>query len=144
MCWTCCIENLKAQIAKEDINVYKVVRKASKKYCISLFMEYTYSKNHVQPIVLEVKVEPGYYFAEITEGYYSYSSVNFVGNSIVSDVDGISSKIIQCGNIEKVLSIDNPFYLATFVIPKDSVFFVNENGVIVSNRIRYTGKYIKL
>ena len=26
MCWTCCIENLKAQIAKEDINVYKVVR----------------------------------------------------------------------------------------------------------------------
>lgn len=24
MCWTCCIENLKAQIAKEDINVYQL------------------------------------------------------------------------------------------------------------------------
>lgn len=24
MCWTCCIENLKAQIAKEDIKCQKV------------------------------------------------------------------------------------------------------------------------
>lgn len=38
MCWTCCIENLKAQIAKEDINVYKVVRKADKESCVSLFI----------------------------------------------------------------------------------------------------------
>lgn len=44
MCWTCCIENLKAQIAKEDINVYKVVRKADKESCVSLFIGYTYYK----------------------------------------------------------------------------------------------------
>ena len=29
MCWNCCIENLKAQTTKEDINVYKLVRKAT-------------------------------------------------------------------------------------------------------------------
>lgn len=35
MCWTCNINKLKAQIAKEDINV----KKATKKYCISPFMD---------------------------------------------------------------------------------------------------------
>lgn len=145
MCWTCCIENLKAQIAKEDINVYKVVRKASKKYCTSLFKGYTYFKNYIHPsITLEVKIESGYSFVNIAEGYHSYSSISFVCNSLASDVDGILSKIIQCGNRKRVLSIDNSFYLATFVIPKGSVFLINENGVIVSNRIKYTGKYIKL
>lgn len=36
--------NLKAQIAKEDINVYKVVRKADKESCVSLFIGYTFIK----------------------------------------------------------------------------------------------------
>ena len=145
MCWTCCIENLKAQIAKEDINVYKIVRKANKESCVSLFIEYTYYKNSIHPsLVLEVKVESSYSFAKIEEGYYSYSSVSFVCDSVASEVNGPLSKTVQCGNSEKVLSINNPFYLATFVIPKNSVFFINEEGVIVSNKIRYTGKYIKL
>lgn len=34
--------------------------------------------------------------------------------------------------------------IATFIIPSGSVYFTNEEGVIVSNKIRYTGKYIKL
>ena len=28
MCWTCITNKLKAQIAKEDINVYKIVKKS--------------------------------------------------------------------------------------------------------------------
>lgn len=83
MCWTCCIENLKAQIAKEDINVCKVVRKADKESCVSLFIGYTYYKNSIHPSrILEVRVGSSYSFAEIKEGYYSYSSVNFVCDSI--------------------------------------------------------------
>lgn len=39
MCWVCDIENLKAQIANKNINVYKVVKEATKKYCVSPFME---------------------------------------------------------------------------------------------------------
>ena len=39
MCWTCNINKLKAQTAKEDINVYKVVKSANRKYCVSPFME---------------------------------------------------------------------------------------------------------
>lgn len=145
MCWSCGIENLKAQIAKEDINVYKVVRKANKEFCVSLFLGYTYYKNSIQPSqTLEVRIRSSYSFAEIKEGYYSYSSVNFVCDSIAPGVDGTLSKTVQYGDSGKILSIDNPFYLATFVIPKNSVFFINEMGTIISNYIRYTGKYIKL
>ena len=145
MCWVCDSENLKAQIANKNINVYKVVKEATKKYCVSPFMEYTYYLKDIQPsLTLRVIIEPHSNFAKIEEGYYSYSSVNFVCDSIELGFIGTLSKIVQCGNSEKVLSINNPFYLATFVIPKNSVFFINEEGVIVSNEIRYTGKYIKL
>lgn len=141
MCWTCCIENLKAQITKEDINVYKIVKKATKKYCISPFIDYTYYSKDIQPsLTLGVTIEPRSIFAKITEGYHSYSSVNFVCDSIVSNI----LKTIQCGNRKEIFRVDNSLYLATFIIPVGSVYFTNEEGEIVSNKIRYTGKYIKL
>lgn len=144
MCWTCDIENLKAQIAKEDINVYKVAKKADKESCISLFIEYTYLKDIQPSLTLKVIIEPRSNFAKIEEGYYSYSSVSFVCDSVRRSIDGKLYKAMQCGNRKEMLRVDNPFYLATFVIPAGSVYFINEDGVIVSNKIRYTGKYIKL
>ena len=145
MCWNCCIENLKAQTAKEDINVYKLVRKATRKYCISPFMDYTYYSKDIQPsLTLEVIIKPSSIFVRIEEGYYSYSSVNFVCDSIVKGIFGGYVKPIQCGNRREIFGVDNSLYLATFIIPAGSVYFINEDGVIVSNKIRYTGKYIKL
>ena len=145
MCWTCCIENLKAQIAKEDINVYKVVKKATKKYCVSPFMNYTYYSKDIQPsLTLRATIEPRSIFVKIAEGYHSYSSVNFVCDSIVEGICGGCVKTIQCGNRKEIFRVDNSLYLATFIIPVGSVYFTNEEGVIVSNKIRYTGKYIKL
>ena len=144
MCWTCCIENLKAQIAKGDINVYKVVKKADKESCISLFIEYTYLKDIQPSLTLKVIIEPRSNFAKIEEGYYSYSSVSFVCDSVRRSIDGKPYKAMQCGNRKEMLRVDNSFYLATFVIPAGSTYFINEDGVIVSNKIRYIGKYIKL
>lgn len=145
MCWTCIINKLKAQTAEEDINVYKVVKSANRKYCVAPFMDYTYYSKDIQPsLTLEVTIEPRSIFAKIIEGYYSYSSVNFVCDSIVPDIFGGCSKTIQCGNRKEIFRIDNSLYLATFIIPSGSVYFTNEEGVIVSNKIRYTGKYIKL
>ena len=43
-----------------------------------------------------------------------------------------------------MIAVDNYLYLAAFVIPAGSTYFTNEEGVIVSNMIRYTGKYLKL
>ena len=145
MCWVCEIENLKIQKAEKDIEVYKVVTKATKKSCTSPFMEYTYYPKDVPPsLSLGVLIEPHSNFAKITEGYHSYSSVNFVCDSIVEGIIGGYVKTIQCGNRKGTFRVDNPLYLATFIIPSGSVYFINEEGVIVSNMIKYTGKYLKL
>ena len=145
MCWTCNINKLKAQIAKEDINVYKIVKKATKEYCISPFMDYTYYSKDIQPsLTLKVTIEPYSIFVKIAEGYHSYSFVNFVCDSIVEGTCGGCVKIIQCGNRKEIFRVDNSLYLATFIIPSGYVYFTNEEGEIVSNKIRYTGKYIKL
>lgn len=145
MCWNCYIENLKAQTAKEDINVYKLVKKATKESCVSSFRDYTYYLNITPPLLtLDVMIKPCTIFAKITEGYHSYSSVNFVCDSIRKGVFGGYVKTIQYGNCKEKFIVDNYLYLATFVIPKGSVYFTNEAGEIVSNIIRYTGKYLKL
>lgn len=145
MCWNCDINKLKAQKAEKNINVYKVVKKATKKSCISLFMDYTYYLKSKQPsLTLGVIVEPRSYCAKIKEGYYSYPSVNFVCDSVMLNIDGMLYKSIQCGNRIETFRVNNSFYLATFVIPAGSVYFINEDGIIVSNKICYTGKYIKL
>ena len=144
MCWVCDIENLKAQIANKDINVYKVVMKATKKSCISPFMNYTYLKDMQPPITLKVIIEPRSTYAKITEGYYSYPFVNFVCDSVMLSIDGMLYKSIKCGNRKEMFAVDNSLYLATFIIPAGSIYFINEDGVIISNRIRYTGKYLKL
>lgn len=145
MCWSCNISKLKAQKAEKDINVYKVVMKATKKSCISPFMEYAYYQKDMQPsLTLKVIIEPRSNYVKITEGYYSYPSVNFICDSIILSINGLLYKSIQCGNRTEMIAVNNSLYLATFIIPAGSTYFVNEEGVIVSNIIIYTGKYIKL
>ena len=46
------------QIAKEDINVYKIVKGATKKSCVSLFMDYTYYLKDIQPSSFVKYTEP--------------------------------------------------------------------------------------
>lgn len=144
MCWTCDINKLKAQITEKNIKVYKVVKKATRESCVSPFMDYTYLKDIQPPLTLRVLIEPHSYFAKIAEGYYSYPSVNFVCDSEALSIDGRLYKAIQCGYHKEKIAVNNSLYLATFIIPAGSTYFINEDGVIVSNRIRYTGKYLKL
>ncbi len=145
MCWSCNINKLKAQIAKEDINVYKIVKNTNRKYCVSPFMEYTYYQKDMQSsLTLKVIIEPRSNYVKITEGYHSYSSVNFICDSIIRSINGLLYKSIQCGNRTEMIAVNNSLYLATFIIPAGSTYFINEEGVIVSNMIGYTGRYIKL
>lgn len=145
MCWVCEIENLKIQKAEKNIRVYKVVTKATKKSCTSPFMKYTYYLKDTPPsLTLRVLIEPHSNFAKIAEGYYSYPSVNFVCNSEALSIDGRLYKAIQCGYHKEKIAVNNSLYLATFIIPAGSTYFINEEGVIVSNMIGYTGRYIKL
>lgn len=145
MCWICDIENLKVRKAEKDIIVYKIVTRATRKYCRSPFMKYTYYLKGTPPsLTLKVLIEPRSNFAKIAEGYYSYPFVNFVCDSVMLSIDKKLYKAIQCGNHKEMIAVDNYLYLATFVIPASSTYFTNEEGIIVSNMIIYTGKYVKL
>lgn len=108
-------------------------------------MKYTYYLKDTPPsLTLRVLIEPRSTYAKITEGYYSYPSVNFVCNSEALSIDGRLYKAIQCGYHKEKIAVNNSLYLATFIIPAGSTYFINEEGVIVSNMIGYTGRYIKL
>lgn len=150
MCW---IGKGPAKIAERDIVVYKLgyVIEATKEFR-SLYQNYTYYPKGLNKVVTLVpvvfttkvsKLQPSE-TGMIYEGYHSYSSVNFVFDSVVEGIFGGYVKTIQCGNRKEIFRVDNSLYLATFIIPVGSVYFINEEGVIVSNKIRYTGKYIKL
>lgn len=143
MCWRSNDTVIK-KVAERDFYVYKIGKIVWNNIFISDIRGYNYAPkcpNRIVPLVPYNLCVNSYI---IDRGYYSYSSVNFVCDSIAPGVGGTLSKTVQCRDSEKVLSIDNPFYLATFVILKNSVFFINEMGTIISNYIRYTGKYIKL
>lgn len=100
----CCIENLKAQIAKEDINVYKVVRKADKESCVSLFIGYTYYKNSIHPSrILEVRVGSSYSFAEIKE-------LQKQRDLLKKDVTVLECKINELRDILELKNIKKGYY----------------------------------
>lgn len=112
MCWTCCIENLKAQIAKEDINVYKVVRKADKESCVSLFIGYTYYKNSIHPSrILEVRVGSSYSFAEIKEGYYTNNLGLFCK---VYDIKGDNIHVYELDTTDLLSLTKETYYWRSF------------------------------
>ena len=154
MCWS----NYMATpiVLKKPLRVYKVGTSSIFGGFISLHRDFRYRESQTMPTV-KINPEftrcnlfvPGYKpqmwdTFYIHEGYHSYSSVNFVCDSIVEGILGGYVKTIQCGNRKGTFRVDNPLYLATFIIPSGSVYFINEEDVIVSNMIKYTGKYIKL
>ena len=146
MCWSCYANNLKAYKAEADINVYKVVKNASKKLCVSEFTGFTYYKD-TEPSELKLALHSNSHssFLTIKEGYYSYESVNFVLDSLGDpNFHGFICKTIVLGTRKDLLSINNSIYLDKFIIKKVSIYFINPLVVILSSSIKYTGKYIKL
>ena len=43
-----------------------------------------------------------------------------------------------------LMSFENDGYIATFIIPKGATYIINTKGEIVSDKIIYTGRYLKL
>ena len=43
-----------------------------------------------------------------------------------------------------LMSFENDGYIATFIIPKGAMYIINTKGEIVSDKIIYTGRYLKL
>ena len=151
MCW---IENTRSfdlQIANRDIEVYKIVSDASKLSCKSLIQGFIYEANIRYAMDAMELEESGLGDAlcnanliYITKAYHSYTKIRFTLKKPYSLCSPPEYKGIIAGNLLMPIRIDNPYYVATFVIPKGSQYAVNWKGEIVSNQIIYTGKHLKL
>lgn len=80
----------------------------------------------------------------IEKAYHSYNKISLTFENPCSLYAKHGYKGIITGNLLMSIRIDNPYYVATFIIPKGSQYAVNWKGEIVSNQIIYTGKYLKL
>ena len=152
MCW---IENTRSfdlQIADRDIEVYKIVSDASKLSCKSLIQEFVYKTNIgyvMDAMELEESSIGGAFctianLIYITKAYHSYTKIRFTLKKPYDPYSKHGYKGIIAGNLLMPIRVDNPYYVATFVIPKGSQYAVNWKGEIVSNQIIYTGKHLKL
>ena len=151
MCW---IENTRSfdlQIANRDIEVYKIVSDASKLSCESLIQGFIYEANIGYAIdameLEESSLSDTFCNANliyITKAYHSYTKIRFTLKKPCSPYPKNGYKGIIAGNLLMPIRIDNPYYVATFVIPKGSQYAINWKGEIVSNQIMYTGKHLKL
>ena len=151
MCWIENIKRLDLQIADRDIEVYKIVSDASKQFCKSIIQGFVYKSNiryEMDAMELEESsISSAFGNANliyITKAYHSYTKIRFTLKKPCSPYPKHGYKGIIAGNVLMPIRIDNPYYIATFVIPKGSQYAVNWKCEIVSNQIMYTGKYLKL
>ena len=147
MCWIETLRNVKYQVADKDIKVYKIVKCADKRSCVSIIQNFNYAANTLYKVsTLEyaaVNRRPG--VIKIEKAYHSYTGVQFVCNSTFRVVKGVyRCKSIILGNRRMLMSFENDGYIATFIIPKGATYIINRCGEIVSDKIMYTGRYLKL
>ena len=137
MCW---IGKNACRIARRDITVYKLGRILKNEF-ISLYQDYTYEiKSINEEITLIPRKHPAFYpLCMIREGYHSYISISMPYSKL-----GLFSRKVYLGKNLGTLLLCNPYYIATFIIPRGSKYFENTYGEIVSSNIIYTGKYLKL
>lgn len=151
MCWAERLENVNTQISDKDIEVYKVVYKADKKSCKSCVRGFMYEANTLYKMPF-IELKKSYIhrmygvisMIYIQEAYHSYTKIQYTFSRIYEKDSIYTGKRIIFGNQLRSIILDNPYYVATFVIPKGSTYIINTKGEIVSNQIIYTGKYLKL
>ena len=137
MCWINIQKQLVKSIANEDRVVYKLVYKANKYNCISLFKSYQYNSNSLEPIIPLNILTNEQTWCVIREGYHSYTKID---NSRI-----YKSGAFQVGGFTQQLmykKMNQTIYIAKFIIPKGSEYYVNKCGEIVSSRIKYTGEFV--
>ena len=144
MCWIENIGELDLQIADRDIEVYKIISDASKQFCKSIIQGFVYKAN----IRYEMDGFSSTFCTTdlicITKAYHSYTKIRFTLKKPYDPHSKHEYKGIIAGNLLMPIRIDNPYYIATFVIPKGATYIINTKGEIVSDKIIYTGKYLKL
>ena len=146
MCWIEIKDNINFQVADKDIKVYKIVFDANKQFCTSIVRGFNYTVNILYTISIESEViDPYCGKIKIEKAYHSYTEIHFIWDSSYRiHSGGTRYKDLLFGKQKVCIPIKNDAYIATFVIPKGATYIINTKGEIVSDKIIYTGKYLKL
>ena len=147
MCWIEIKDNVNVQIADKDFEVYKIVLDASKQSCTSIVKGFIYTANTLYAIpTIESKViDPYCGKIKIEKAYHSYTEVHFIWDSSYYIHCGATiCKDMLFGKLGICIPFENDWYIATFIIPKGSTYIINTKGEVVSDKIIYTGRYLKL
>ena len=147
MCWIEIKDNINVQIADKDFKVYKIVLDANKQSCTSIVKGFNYIVNTLYAIpTIESKViNPYCGKIKIEKAYHSYTGIHFICNSSYYIHCGATRcKDVLFGKRGICIPFENDLYIATFIIPKGSTYIINTKGEVVSDKIIYTGRYLKL
>ena len=147
MCWIEIKDNINVQIADKDFEVYKIVLDANKQSCTSIVrgFNYTVGTLYAIPTIESKVIDPYCGKIKIEKAYHSYTEVHFIWDSSYYIHCGATiCKDMLFGKRGICIPFENDWYIATFIIPKGSRYIINTKGEIVSNKIIYTGRYLKL
>lgn len=122
----------KVLVAKRDIKVYKIGTYAdNNSFNPFYYNDFTYSVNRT---VFE-NVE----FTNVTErGLHSYITCELA--PFATDIDLYSGRNF----LYSISALIYTIYLGEFIIPKGATYCLNSIGEVVSDRLIYTGNYIKI
>ena len=147
MCWIEIKDNVNVQIADKDFEVYKIVLDANKQSCTSIVrgFNYTVGTLYAIPTIESKVIDPYCGKIKIEKAYHSYTEVHFIWDSSYYIHCGATiCKDMLFGKRGICIPFENDWYIATFIIPKGSRYIINTKGEIVSDKIIYTGRYLKL
>ena len=147
MCWIEIKDNINVQVADKDFEVYKIVLDANKQSCTSIVrgFNYTVGTLYAIPTIESKVINPYCGKIKIEKAYHSYTEVHFIWDSSYYIHCGATiCKDMLFGKRGICIPFENDWYIATFIIPKGSRYIINTKGEIVSNKIIYTGRYLKL
>lgn len=147
MCWTEIKNNINVQIADRDFKVYKIVLDASKQSCKSIVKGFNYTVDTLYNIsTIESKViDPYCEKIKIEKAYHSYTGIRFIFDSSYRIHAGATKcKDFLFGKRRVCIPFENEVYIATFIIPKGATYIINTQDEVVSDKIIYTGRYLKL
>ena len=147
MCWMEIKDNINVQIADKDFEVYKIVLDANKQSCTSIVrgFNYTVGTLYAIPTIESKVINPYCGKIKIEKAYHSYTEVHFIWDSSYYIHCGATiCKDMLFGKRGICIPFENDWYIATFIIPKGSKYIINTKGEVVSDKIIYTGRYLKL
>ena len=147
MCWMEIKDNINVQVADKDFEVYKIVLDANKQSCTSIVrgFNYTVGTLYAIPTIESKVINPYCGKIKIEKAYHSYTEVHFIWDSSYYIHCGATMcKDMLFGKRGICIPFENDWYIATFIIPKGSKYIINTKGEVVSDKIMYTGRYLKL